>query len=232
MGEWDAPHLDDIDAQLMEMIDVSNIACGGHAGSESIIRKTIKLAKTQNVKVGAHPSYIDREHFGRQYISTSPEELRVILNNQIDLFLRICKEEDVKPYHVKPHGALYHACNFRKIESEVLVDLMKSEYIDLILFVYPNSRLEGKARLSGLKTMKESFIDRRYESDLTLMPRSKSKKALITNTEEANAQYNRLSTGEVVVPSGEYMALDSETACIHGDNPNALSILKMIKGNG
>jgi UPF0271 protein len=53
------------DELIMPFISSANIACGYHAGNETIIGQTIELAQKNNVAIGAHPSFFDRENFGR-----------------------------------------------------------------------------------------------------------------------------------------------------------------------
>lgn len=43
------------DEELMNHIDVANIACGFHAGDPTIMLETVRLAKQKGVKAGAHP---------------------------------------------------------------------------------------------------------------------------------------------------------------------------------
>ena len=49
----------------MPFISSANIACGYHAGDEYTMKRTVELAMKYNVAIGAHPSYLDRENFGR-----------------------------------------------------------------------------------------------------------------------------------------------------------------------
>jgi hypothetical protein len=53
-GQWEGGP----DEDLMPMIDVANVACGGHAGSPLIMMKTVALAKRFGVKVGARKSLL------------------------------------------------------------------------------------------------------------------------------------------------------------------------------
>ncbi len=48
-GNWEGGP----DEELMPMIDVANVACGGHAGDPLVMRRTIAAAKKHGVKVGA-----------------------------------------------------------------------------------------------------------------------------------------------------------------------------------
>jgi len=230
MGEWDAPHLSNHDHEIMPFIDLCNVACGGHAGSKEIMNSTINLAIDANVEVGAHPGYEDRINFGRKYKTTSPSELTEMLTRQIDLFLEVCDNLQIVPYHIKPHGALYHACNNREMEMNVLVDLMKRKYSYLVLFVFPNSLLHKRASDEKLNLMVESFVDRRYTEDLMLMSRSQDG-AVITSEEEAVSQYQSLINGQLEIGNSVYN-LVTQTSCIHGDNPNVINILKSINNHG
>ncbi|MFT4537156.1 MAG: UPF0271 protein [Saprospiraceae bacterium] len=227
MGEWDAPHLINQDQLIMSHIDMCNIACGGHAGSAQIMAQTIELAIAEDVFVGAHPGYSDRVNFGRSYIDLSDIDLKDTLQSQIDLFLNVIDTFEINPYHIKPHGALYHACNQMEKEMSVLINLMKEQYSYLKLIVFPNSILHQTALKEGLDIMVESFIDRSYTLNLNLASRNMHG-SVITSVVQANAQYQNLSNESVITQDGITAQLVSQTACIHGDNPNVLEILESI----
>ena len=53
------------DAEIIPFISSANIACGFHAGNEDIMKKTVELCIKNNVAIGAHPSFPDKENFGR-----------------------------------------------------------------------------------------------------------------------------------------------------------------------
>ncbi len=227
MGEWDAPHIECIDKQIMPYINLSNVACGGHAGTKQIIQSTIKIADTHKVKVGAHPGYIDRKGFGRTYIPMEGKNLYDLLYQQIDSFVEICNALHITPFHIKPHGALYHACNHNQREAEVLIDIIHDKYPDLVLIVFPNSLLSTKATTANITTLSESFIDRKYDDTLNLVPRNK-KNAVLTNPQEALLQYKNLTLGKISSDSNALHTLPSDTTCIHGDNSAILKILPLI----
>ena len=231
MGEWNAPHLSYVDNKIMPLIDLCNVACGAHAGSEVIMKHTINLARKNDVKVGAHPGYNDPKEFGRNYVIMDRQNLTDLVQSQIDLFLNCCSTMNVTPHHVKPHGALYHACQNGELETEVLLDLMKNQYPELKLFVSPNSALSDLASKENIFTLRESFLDRSYNNDLTLMSRNIDGSVIVNNI-EALDQYHLLSKGQIRDSSGSIFTLISDSACIHGDNPNVLSILKTIRNNG
>jgi len=227
MGEWDAPHLENKDELIMPHINLCNIACGGHAGSSDIVAHTIELALEHEVEVGAHPGYVDRVNFGRIYIEMTNQELKDMLRSQIDLFLTNADIVGVVPYHIKPHGALYHACNHREMEMNILIDIVKKEYSYLTLLVFPDSILHRRAEAEQLNIMAESFIDRLYTKDLKLVSRNQDD-AVITSGNKASAQFEYLSKGKVIAKGDTIQQLKSQTACIHGDNPNVFQILEAI----
>ena len=231
MGEWNAPHLQYVDHHIMPLVDLCNIACGAHAGSKVIMKHTINLARKNNVKVGAHPGYNDTAEFGRTYIPMDPRELKDLIQSQIDLFLEYCLQMNIIPFHIKPHGALYHACNNKELEAEVMIDLMKNQYSELILLVAPNSHLSKSASQEDISILNESFIDRTYNEDLSLLSR-KMDGSVIVDEKKALGQYKLLKTNKVEVSTGSIKPLKSQSACVHGDNLNVLSILKAIKDHG
>ena len=231
MGEWDAPHLNPCDEEIMPLVDMCNIACGGHAGAKQIIKTTLDLANLNNVRIGAHPGYEDRANFGRKYIPLSQSDLIVSITKQLELFLSICNTQNVTPHHVKAHGALYHACNQNKKEAEALLFVLSKLCPDVVVLVAPESQLEKIARSEGFSTMSESFIDRAYTDDLLLVSRSEPA-AVIQDIEVAKKQYEALSKGKILTKSGKVKTLISSTACIHGDNPHCVQILKSIRNNG
>jgi len=96
------------DEALLAIITSANIACGGHAGDEETMRRAVRLARARDVGVGAHPSYPDREGFGRRVIPMPLEQLTEILAGQIQVLSDIAEAEEVRLQHVKAHGALYN----------------------------------------------------------------------------------------------------------------------------
>ncbi|MEX2350146.1 MAG: LamB/YcsF family protein, partial [Flavobacteriaceae bacterium] len=104
------------DNRIMPLISSCNIACGGHFGDEDSITEALQLAKKHKVKVGAHPSYPDRENFGRKILKISKEKLKDSLLTQLRLIQSICDKNEIELNHVILHGALY---KFDTIEKEV-----------------------------------------------------------------------------------------------------------------
>lgn len=216
------------DELIMPYITSANIACGYHAGDEETMRQTILLAHKYNVKIGAHPSFFDRENFGRTAISKTPAEVYKLIIDQVKLLQKITTSCGAALHHVKPHGALYNLASIDKILAEAIANAVKDLDENLILFGASGSFLLSEAKSIGLKTASEVFADRTYGDDGTLTPRSQPG-ALIENTEQCIQQVLKMiKTGKVKTVSGKEIDIVAETICIHGDGKNAVVFAKEI----
>src|SRR5204862_6697880 len=72
-----------LDAGLMSSITSANVAAGFHAGNPSVLRETIRLAKSHGVAVGAHPAFPDTANFGRRELQVTPREAEDFVLYQI-----------------------------------------------------------------------------------------------------------------------------------------------------
>ena len=212
---------------IMRYISSCNIACGFHAGEPSTISKTISSALSNNVAVGAHPSYPDREGFGRNPMHLDVETLKSCLLYQIAALKGMTEAFGGKLYHVKAHGALYHHLNRDPIAAKVLVDVIIDLDKHIQLYGMPGSALEEAAYQQGLKFQKEAFIDRRYEDKLTLRSR-RLPDAVIVHEEEILKQVGNFLMGQVICTGGARVPIDFDTLCVHGDTPGALKLVQSV----
>jgi UPF0271 protein len=203
------------DAQLMPYIDEANIACGFHAGDAFTMRETVALCIRYGVKIGAHPSYLDRENFGRKEIELSSEEIYLLVKKQIETLKKIAENAGAKLNHVKPHGSLYNTSAKNLEVAKAIAKAVKDVDAGLILFGLKNSHSIAAGKAEGLKTAEEAFADRRYESDGTLTPRSQAG-ACFTEVQDVLIQVQKIK---------------ADTWCIHGDGPHALYFAKALKEN-
>lgn len=201
------------DAALMPYIDEANIACGFHAGDAFTMRETVALCIRHGVKMGAHPSYLDRENFGRKEIELSPEEIYLLVKKQIETLNQIVKTAGGTLNHVKPHGALYNTSAKNPEVAKAIAKAVKDVSGDLILFGLKGSLSIEVAQKMDLKTAEEAFADRRYENDGTLTPRSQPG-ACFTDVQDVLNQVEKIK---------------ADTWCIHGDGPHALEFAKALK---
>ncbi len=216
------------DELLMPYITSANIACGYHAGDEETMRQTILLAQKYKVNIGAHPSFLDRENFGRTEIKKSPDEVYELVAHQIKILQKIALECNATLHHVKPHGALYNMAAKDRMLAISIAKAVKDCSKDLILYGLSNSFLISEAKAMGLQTASEVFADRTYQEDGTLTPRTQTN-ALIENENEAIQQVLKMiKEGKVKTTSGKEIPMVAETICIHGDGKNAVAFAKAI----
>lgn len=211
----------DNEVQLIPFLSSCNIACGGHAGNETSMTSVVKLAKQHQVKVGAHPSFPDKENFGRLQIDISLEDLLESLKIQVNALLKILNTEKESLHHIKPHGALYNLANTDKGYAEVVISLMKHYDNSIKLYAPYESVVAKLAEIEGVKIVFEAFADRNYNEDLTLVSRTKPQ-ALIEDAVQMNAHViNMVLNDRVKTVNGVEKDIKAETICIHGDHPQA-----------
>jgi len=215
------------DEALMTLVSSVNIACGGHAGDEASIRRAVELALQAQVAIGAHPGYEDPAHFGRRPMELSADEIRGLIYRQLERILAI----HPRLHHIKPHGALYNQSNQDEAMAEALVAAIAGIQPDTILYCPPHGALTNAAAAIRLATCAEGFIDRRYERDGNLCPRTEER-ALIEDTDEAVSQALKIAIQQTVITlNGTTIPLEARTLCIHGDNHYAVDLLRLNRSS-
>jgi len=214
MGELeDAAH----ETALMQYITSANIACGGHAGDESTMERTARLALQHGVRIGAHPSFPDRAHFGRLEMDLPSDEIERTVRAQIERLDLVVHRLGARVVHVKPHGALYNMAARDERVARAIGRAVAAWNPDSTLFGLLGSASLDVWRAIGLNVAAEAFADRRYEPDGSLRSR-KFADALITDPQQAAAQATRFAR------EGK-----AQTLCVHGDTPGAVAILKACR---
>lgn len=211
------------EAAIMPLIDQANIACGFHAGDPKVIYASLNKAKQHGVTIGAHPSYPDRQGFGRRTMLIEPEEMFTHLLYQISALMGMAKSLDTAVSYVKPHGALYNdLLNNTALRHAVFraVQQLGRGEIALMLLATPDyQQLQKEAALYQLPLWFEAFADRRYDSTGLLVPRSHAN--AILSAKEALAQTCAFNRQEAVFPV--------DSICVHGDTPDALALIRAIR---
>jgi UPF0271 protein len=217
------------DAELFELISSASIATGFHAGDADTMHVAVLEAKARGVAVGAHPSFFDRENFGRKELIVTPDEVFDAVAFQLGVFQAIAEAAGMRPNHIKPHGALYNmAVRDGKI-AEAIARATKSLDAKLILFAPENSALARAGESHGLQIAHEVFADRNYLADGSLVPRSRAD-ALLNNPEDAAARVMRmLREGKVRSVEGDDVEVRVETICVHGDTPGAVEFARELR---
>ncbi len=214
--------------KLFPFISSCNIACGGHTGDKDTMLQTIRLAKENQVKIGAHPSYPDKNNFGRVSMNMDPGKLSDSIKQQLHQLHEICTAEGVTWQHIKPHGALYNDIAKDGELASVFLESIEEYKSDVVLFVPYGSAIQNRAKEQGFETKIEAFADRNYNDGLSLVSRSKTN-ALIKRPEEVLHHIVRMAREKkVLTVNNELKPIQAETYCIHGDTPEALQILMYI----
>lgn len=214
----DLGELPEEDEQLYVYAQVANIACGGHAGDEQSMRRALEACARHGTRAGAHPSFEDREHFGRQELQVAPEVLRAQVAAQCARLLSLASEVGVPVRYAKPHGALYHAANREPaLARAVVAGVVESLGSGVILMGPGSGALREAAREAGLAYAREGFADRGTRPDGSLIPRGQPGAVL---SEPAVARENalRLASGGTV-----------DTLCVHGDSPGAVAMAREVR---
>lgn len=217
------------DAALMALISSANIACGFHAGDAQTMLMSVREALKHNVAVGAHPSFPDRENFGRTLMQLPPEVVYAQVLYQTGALAAIVKAEGGRLHHVKPHGMLYNQAAVDPTLADAIARAVYHFDPTLILVGLAGSELIRAGVRYQLATRQEVFADRGYQDDGSLVPRSKPG-ALITDETQALAQtLEMVLQGKVRSISGQHVDVVAQTVCLHGDGEHALAFARRLR---
>lgn len=218
------------DEALLAVITSASIACGGHAGDEEMMRRTVRQARARGVGVGAHPSYPDRAGFGRRSIPMPPEQLTEVLAGQIQVLSDIAEAEGVRLQHVKAHGALYNLAAGDETVADAIGRAMLSVDPALIAVALAGAAMGDVFARLGLHVVREAFVDRGYTAAGTLVSRDRPG-ALITDPVEAGVRAVRMvQSGLVTSVDGDDVRVTAQTLCVHADTPGSPAIATAARG--
>lgn len=223
VGELPARLTDGREAALIRQLSSANLACGGHAGDLDSMRAVVALCRDAHVAVGAHPSFPDREHFGRRRLDIEPSALAAALRQQVQALSQVAREQGLSLSHIKPHGALYHAAaddpQIARVLVQVVHDLGESPWV----VGRAGSRGLDVCRQAGLRVLEEGFADRRYASAGALVDRS-IRGAVLHDVQDVVAQALGLALhGQVQGADGQPIVFlrPIDTLCLHSDTAGA-----------
>lgn len=216
------------DTELMPYISACNIACGGHAGNLESMHQTVELALEHGVEIGAHPSYPDKENFGRKALDISPKELQRSLVAQILSLKQTTEAAGGKLIHIKPHGALYNDAVKDEKTSRIIIDSILEFEDNFFLFAPPKSVLSELAK-GKVKVVYEAFADRNYNEDYSLVSRDDPNALIVKKEAVFNHLYTMFYEKKISCASGGKIACNASTFCVHSDTPDSVEILKYLK---
>lgn len=217
------------DEALLALISSANIACGWHAGDAATMLQTVKWALANKVSIGAHPSFPDRENFGRTEMQRDPEAVYADVLYQIGALDAMVRAQGGELAHVKPHGALYNMAVRDAKLCEAIVRAVRDYDSDLVFFGLANSQMIDIARAAGLRVKEEVFADRGYNPDGTLVKRG-TPGALHEDEDVAlNQTLSMVRDKQVRAIDGTWVPIRAETVCLHGDGAHALAFARRIR---
>lgn len=220
------------DEALLEVVTSANIAAGGHAGGGETLRNALAQAIARGVRIGVHPSYIDRENFGRE--SLADELTHGVLVNQILSQLRafdaaLAGRTPIS--HLKAHGALYNDAMIRSDIAAAVLDALDQFDTSKSIAVMglPKSQLASVARKRGRVFISEGFADRAYNIDGTLVSRGLAGAVLHDPEQIAQRALRMITDGTVATIDGKTLSIAIDSLCVHGDTPGAVVIATQLK---
>lgn len=218
-----------VDEALLQRVTSANICCGVHAGGAEHIAQALVWAKENGVRVGAHPSFPDRENFGRKNMNLPAHELRAWLLYQLGAVQTLCDHFGVAMAYVKPHGALYNQSAQDLDLANLIAQTIREFNPKLKLMGLSGSLHIQAAQNAGLGVISEVFADRRYLPDGSLVPRSRPD-ATVSSDDEAVAQVLQMvRDGSVTAVDGSRVAVQADSICLHGDGEHALEFADKIR---
>ena len=217
------------DIQILEHISSMNLACGFHAGDPQTMHIMVKRAIEKGVAIGAHPSYPDKERFGRVSLSMQPGEVYDLVLYQLGALQAFLQLNDQRMHHVKPHGALYNDAARERGIADAIAAAIFDFSPELTLYGLHGSELVAAGLKKGLRVASEAFADRRYDAQGRLSPRT-DPDAVIHDIPAAVEQARELIvSGTVKTRDGIAISIMPDTICLHGDNPSALPLAIALK---
>ncbi|HAK34976.1 MAG TPA: LamB/YcsF family protein [Pantoea sp.] len=219
----------DSDRALLQLVSSANIACGFHAGDAQTMLQSVRWAKEFGVAIGAHPSFPDRENFGRTAMQLPPETVYAQMIYQIGALKSLAESEGERLAHVKPHGMLYNQAAVDATLADAIARAVKAIDADLILVGLAGSESIRAAARHGLRTREEVFADRGYLSSGALVPRSQPGAMIEEEARAIQQTLTMVKEGRVESVSGEWVAVNAQTVCLHGDGAHALLFAERLR---
>ena len=214
---------------LLSLVTSANIACGWHAGDDASMHGVAAEAARLGVQIGAHPSYPDREGFGRRVLPMTPADLTDAVARQVTALCEVAVAEGTQVRHVKPHGALYNlGCRDRHVADAIAAGIAMVDAA-LALYAPRGSALADAGAAGALRVVAEGFLDRAYEEDGTLTPREVPGAVLHDPAAARVRAVEWVRTGEVATRTGRRLQLPIDTLCVHGDTPEAVAIASGVR---
>lgn len=229
LGEGFGRYRLDSDVDLLSLVTSANIACGFHAGDPVAIRETVSRAVARRVVIGAHPSYPDLMGFGRREMGASPEEIEAYVVYQIGALGAFANAHGAKLRYVKPHGALYNRAAKDAEAARAIARGIRSVDPDLVLLGLDGTVMLTEAQAEGIDVAREAFVDRAYQADGHLVPRSQPGAVLDDVPTVVERAVRMVTERFVIAIDGTRRIVRPDSLCVHGDGPHAVAIVRTLR---
>lgn len=213
---------------LMRWITSANVACGGHAGTVGTMEQCTRLCQQFRVRLGAHPGSWQRADRGRGAVDLSPDELALLLLQQVSALDRIATRLKVPLHHIKLHGALYHSTEAEPKLGIRYLETVKRWWPGTILYLRAGGALAKSARQMRIPVWEEAFADRGYRADGQLVARGEPGALLRKISSVSQRVRSLLKEGTFNAIDRSPLALHPQTLCVHSDTPAAVRMVKVI----
>ena len=223
------------DAALLAVVTTANVAAGAHAGGGDVLSRTVASAARRSVAVGAHPSYVDRDGFGRvsRLTDHDADSLQAMVRDQILIVAAACVDHGMSLTHVKAHGALYHDLVASRAAEVAFVRAVVDASTELgsaiAVLGPPAESILRSVVDAGLRYHVEAFADRRYRADGTLVPRTEPGAVLHDPFEVTDQAVSLARDCRVRAENGSWIPLQASSLCVHGDTPAAVSLATAVR---
>ncbi|QMU96995.1 LamB/YcsF family protein [Microbacterium esteraromaticum] len=224
LGENSAERVVSDDIAMLQIVTSANVSCGFHAGSAEGIRDTLASAVAKGVVIGAHPSYLDRENFGRTPRNPDPRVLQAETEYQLGALIALAGAVGARVSYVKPHGALYNTIARDESQARAVVAGIRCVDPGLVLLGLAGGVALEVAARAGLQVAAEAFADRGYLADGSLVPRSQPGAVLHDAGAVAQRMVRFVETGLIEAVDGSDVRVEARSICVHGDSPGAVEM--------
>ncbi|MET0976218.1 MAG: 5-oxoprolinase subunit PxpA [Leifsonia sp.] len=217
------------DAAIFPLVSSANIACGYHAGDVVSMLESCRLAVAGGVAIGAHPSYRDREGFGRRPMEVEAGQLTADTLVQLRVLDVLARQAGGHVAYLKPHGALYNRVAVDPVQAEAVVAAVVAFDRALVVLSPAGSALERAALTSGLEVRREAFVDRGYLADGSLASRGTAGAVIEDPGQVAARAVALATTGRIRAIDGTELELTADSLCLHGDTPGAPALAATVR---
>jgi UPF0271 protein len=217
------------DEAMLDIVSSANVACGFHAGDPAGLAHTCRAAAERGVRIGAQVGYRDLAGFGRRFIDASPADLTADVIYQIGALQALAHAAGARVNYVKPHGALYNTIVTHRTQAEAVAQAVYAVDPALPVLGLTGSAFFTAAEGLGLRTVPEAFADRGYRPDGTLVPRTEDGAVLHDAVQIAERVVTMVTDGHVVTADGTTVPVMTESVCVHGDSPGAVTIARAVR---